>query len=273
MTTLGSTIGGLAVPLLPPANATDTGADVALTVFAAYLSAFLTAYAGNAWRAVAPSEPIVRKTFTHDPEDYEFSENDLPALYLFRTGSVRPIEQLAEDWRLHYDNIRVFWVLPNTGTDKQRRRTPYIPAVGKLMDAAFDRERDPVFVWPSDTDPTTARQGTVVTRAAGVEWAVGKTWQKKRLAIQMASGEGLRRVYDAVDFKLEIAERIIQGFDDLSSTAQLDLMVGLADGISPMLPFSELLAIGPFSSAFAVGFDGSVTRGSFSSGFSTGFEQ
>lgn len=271
MTTLGSTIGGLSLPLDPPAQGEVIG-EKALVIFGLYLQAFLRAYAGTAWATVAPSEPIVRKVFTHDPEDYDFSENDLPALYLFRTGSAKPIEQMAEDWRVHHDNVRIFWVLPNVAQDRQRLRSPILPYVGKLFDAAFDRERDPVFVLDSDPDPTKFEQGSMVTRAAGVEWAIGDTWKKLRLGIAMRAGEGERRLYDAVDFKLELAERVIQGFDDLTSIPQLDLMVGITDEVNPLLPFSEFEDIGPFSSGFGIGFSGSIVQGGFSTGFASGFE-
>lgn len=226
MTTRGTTLGGLSIPLAPTPRG-ETPADPALSTFARYLTAILRTYAGAAWTALAPAEPIVRKYFTHDPEEYEFVDKDLPALYLFRTGSAKQIEQFAEDWRVHHDGVRIFWVLPYASQDKQAERKAFLPAVGKLIDSAFDRGRDPAFVAVGDPDPTAARQGSVVQRIAGVEWAIGREWKPLRLAIRMRPGEGEQRVYDALDFKLEIAERIKHGFEDLSSPSALDVKVAV----------------------------------------------
>lgn len=254
MTTLGSMLGGLAVPLLPPATASDSSRDLALEVLAGYVSAVLNTYAADAWRAVAAGEPVVRRVFTHDPQDYEFSEGDLPALYLFRTGSTKPIEDMAEDYRVHYDNLRLFWVMPGTGQAQQRKRVPIISALGKLIDVAIDRGRDPVYVRSDDTDPTAARQGTVLFRAAGAMYIRVVQWTKTNLAIQMSPGQGEHRVYQALDLKIELQEDIVQGFDDLSSVPSLDLTVLLNDEVNPRLPFSEVIAIGSFSSDFSSAF-------------------
>src|SRR3954464_8415418 len=127
----GSTLGGLSVPLAPAATKTDTIADPALDVVIAYFKAILMAYADAAWKSVAPGEPIVRRTFTHDPEEYEFVETDLPALYLFRTGSNKNAEDQAEDIREHTDGVRLFWIMPPASQDKQRRRAPIVAALGK----------------------------------------------------------------------------------------------------------------------------------------------
>jgi hypothetical protein len=66
----------------------------------AYIRALFNAYASTAWHSVAPGEPIVRNAFTHDPEEYDFAETHLPALYLFRTGSARNSEDIAADIRI-----------------------------------------------------------------------------------------------------------------------------------------------------------------------------
>jgi hypothetical protein len=255
MTTLGSTIGGLAVPLVPPSTATATIDDPALDVVVGYIAAIVRTYAGAAWRAVAPGEPLLRRTFTHDPEDYEFAETDLPALYAFRTGSAKPTEDQAEDYRISTDTVRLFWVMPRASTEQQRRRVPFIQALGKLIDLAIDRGRDPAYVRSDDPDPTKTAQGTVLLRASGLHWLRSKGWTKTNLAIKMAAGDA-SRTYQALDMKLEFEEQEIQGYDDLASIPNLDLMVSIApgDGTTP-LPFSEHINAGSFSSGFSAGFD------------------
>ncbi len=255
MTTLGSTIGGLAVPLVPPLSPKATIDDPALDVVIGYITAIFNAYAGDAWRAVAPGEPLLRRTFTHDPEDYDFAETDLPAMYAFRTGSAKPTEDQAEDYRIATDTVRLFWVMPRASTEQQRRRSPFIQALGKLLDLAIDRGRDPAYVRADDPDPTKVAQGTVLLRAAGLHWLRSKSWTKTTLAIKMAAGDA-SRTYQALDVKLEFEEHERQGYDDLSSIPNLALTVAIAQGDgTPPLPFSQLTSLGAFSSGFSSGFD------------------
>jgi hypothetical protein len=255
MTTLGSTIGGLAVPFVPPLSPAATIEDPALDVILGYVTAIFNTYAAASWLAVAPGKPIVQRGFTHDPQDYVFSEAHLPALYIFRTGSARATEDAAEDYRFSYDTVRLFWVMPRAEQDQQRRRAPILPALGKLIDLMIDRGRDPSYVRADDPDPTKTAQGTVLLRAAGLVWLKSVSWTKTTLAIQMGQG-AMSNTYQALDVKLELQEQEIQGYDDLASIPNLDLMVSIAtgDGTTP-LPFSEHINAGSFSSGFSAGFD------------------
>jgi len=246
MTADGSTIGGRAVPLVGVSSKTDTVKDYALDVVVGYLAAILRTYAESAWHSVAPGEPIVRRAFTHDPQEYEFNQNDLPALYMFRTGSARNAENLSEDYRIHTDGVRLFWVLPPGSPDTDRRRSPIIQAVGKLIDLKIDRVRDPCYVLANDPDPTKMAEGTVVIRAAGLNWIKFLQWKLAKLAIQIGEGAA-RRVYQALDVTFEFEESITQGFADISNPSSVDAMFAI-DGAKdtdgnplPAVPFSELI--------------------------------
>jgi hypothetical protein len=242
----GSTIGALAVPLLPPASKSDTVADPALDIVLAFIRAMFNTYAAAAWKSVAPGEPIVRCAFIHDPEEYDFSEGDLPALYLFRTGSAKNSEQVAEDIRVQTDTLQLFWVLPRCEPSQERIRAPIFGALGKLIGLKIDRSRDPAFVLASDPDPTKTAQGTVVLRAAGLNWISFLQWQKTTLAIQM--GEGMqRRAYQALSVKLQFEEQIDNRFDDLSNPTGVDFTAAVAGAVDsngnplPVVPFSKFI--------------------------------
>jgi hypothetical protein len=240
----GSTIGGQALPLVAASSATATIADPALDIVLGYIRALFNRYAAAAWASVAPNEPIVRTAFTHDPQEYAFSVGHLPALYLFRTGSARNTEDIAEDIRMAADNVRLFWVLPPGDEEKQRRRTPIIQALGKLIDLKIKRTRDPAYVLASDPDPTKTAEGTVVMRAAGLSELRFRQWEKTTIAISVAGGTE-RKLYQALSVKLEFDEQLTQEFDDLTAPAENTTgfeIAGAADSSGaplPNVPFAE----------------------------------
>jgi hypothetical protein len=244
----GSTIGALAVPLVAPANSSSTVSDPALDIVLGFIAAVLKSYAATAWASVAPGEPIVRRAFTHDPEDYDFSEGDLPALYMFRTGSANPPEDQSDDLRQHTDSVRLFWIVPRCEPDQERRRVPFFPALGKLIDLKIQQTRDPAYVLASDTDPAKTAQGTVVMRAAGLDWIRFLKWDKTTVAIKM--GDGLQsRTYQALDVKLQFQEQITVRYNNLTNATQADASFAIAGAVDssgnplPAVPFA------PFSSS------------------------
>jgi len=242
----GSTIGANPVPFVAPATSKATVADPALDIVLAFIRAIFERYAATAWRSVAPpTEPIVKRAFTHDPEDYDFSEDDLPGLYLFRTGSAKNNEDIAEDIRIATDSVRMFWVLPPAEQTKQARRVPIIQALGKLVDLKIKRVRDPAYVLASDPDPTKTAEGTVVIRAAGLHWLRCLKWQKTALALKKIGGGQERKVYQALECMLEFEEELTQRFDDLTNPSSVDAMFAIAGAVDtdgaplPDVPFSE----------------------------------
>ena len=78
--------GSLPIPVPVPSGDATPG-DPGLDIFAGYLKATLNFYAGAAWQAIAPGEPLVRNAFTFDPEQVAWSDSKLPALFVFRNGS------------------------------------------------------------------------------------------------------------------------------------------------------------------------------------------
>jgi hypothetical protein len=245
----GSTIGLNPVPLVAPAVRTATVCDPAIDIVRDYIRAIFNTYAATAWRSVAPpTEPIVKRAFSHDPQEYDFNEDDLPALYLFRTGSAKNAESVASDIRVHADSVRMFWVLPPAPQEQQARRVPIIQALGKLVDLKIERVRDPAYVLASDPDTTKTEQGTVVIRAAGLNWLRFLQWQTIALALKVGmtpqGGAQERKVYQALECKLEFEEQATQRYDDLTNASGVDALFNLsgstdADGDPlPPVPFA-----------------------------------
>jgi len=160
-----TTYGLIQLPVQSPATPEEAAGDPALTVVAEYLRAVINAYATTAWRTVAPADPPidgrdfpVNSAFTHDPEDEAFSENALPAIYLFRSSGTgaRAVEDAAEDYRLERSTWVFWWVYRPTTQSKSKKRAPFVNAVAKIIDEALDRGRDAAFVRAGDTDPLSA---------------------------------------------------------------------------------------------------------------------
>lgn len=165
--------GALPFPITAP-SATATVSDPALDTLLAYLKAFANQYGATAWQAVykantvLPNNPVVG-TFSHDPEYDQFNERDLPALFLFRNTG-RHGEDIGEDIRCTYSTLTLWWVFPaDRDMHRRVRQRPFLNGMAKLVDQAFRKERDPVYVVAGDTEPTAATEGSVVLLHAGIE--------------------------------------------------------------------------------------------------------
>jgi len=185
------------VPLPVPLAATKSPFPAPeLDAIGSYLTAYLRAYVGARWKQVAPGADsnIVKAFHTHDPEQYDFNADHLPALYIFGTGSEREPERTAEDWRVHTNGIRVLWILPNVDQFQQAARSRALAFVADTIDHALELGRDPCWVVEDDPDPTALEQGSVLLRHAGLKslhagrWTPGRTlirpWSPKLDAVE-----------------------------------------------------------------------------------------
>jgi hypothetical protein len=93
--------------------------DPALDAIGGYLSACLNDQLKSSWGAVNPGVPFV-KSFRTDTPGYEFNERDLPALFVWRSGSVD--EQVTDDWTETITEVTVTWVPQNAVQAKRSLR-------------------------------------------------------------------------------------------------------------------------------------------------------
>lgn len=164
------------IPLVAPAAEMDA-ADRAVSIFGDYFKTVLNARAPLAWAAVAPAPtgtvttltmPVVRNVLTHDPRKVSFSEAQLPAIYMDRSGGERPFWQ-TEDWRIVNDTWTMLWVFPPAVQATQRARGSITTGIVKVLDRAVEQCRDPVWTLAGDTDTTAA---TVAALPAAIKTSV-----------------------------------------------------------------------------------------------------
>ncbi len=87
-------------------------------------------------------------------------------------------------------------------------------AVAKLIDSAIRRGRDPSFIVDGDTDTSSAVEGSVVIRHAGLMKLEGGQWRPGNVLIQKVGGTE-REAFPAMLGSFTIAEV----FEDLPGTA------------------------------------------------------
>ena len=145
-------------------------ADPALGVLRDYFQAVITAWLRDAWLAVAPNEAIVRSTYTHDPEELDFTEHDLPVLCVWLDRDAQP-KRLADGYQEAENILNILWVLPPTPHEKGSVRFPFFAGFNKAISFAVLRERDPAYVHPDDAGAVSAvAYGSDVLKHAGLDW-------------------------------------------------------------------------------------------------------
>jgi|SRR3990167_868524 len=280
--------GSLPIPVPVPSGDATPG-DPGLDIFAGYLKATLNFYAGAAWQAIAPGEPLVRNAFTFDPEQVAWSDSKLPALFVFRNGSAKRTEKEAEDVPVAHTNIVVLWVMPPTKHERREKWGPFRNAIAKVIEAVIANNADPAFVVsPGTSTPAALREGTVLTEAAGFFKIFLDSWKPSTLVLGMYD-LGPSRVYTALDCRFTVQEQLAPDFDGLSYPAKLDLRIGLrqpgeaityvtVDATEYLVETGEVDAGrsifgGGFSAGFSAGFDSPSPPSAFSAGFSFGFQR
>jgi hypothetical protein len=139
--------GLLGLPVAAAPNGT-TG-DPALGVLGAFLSAVLTAELAAAWEPLAPGRPVVRRVFPYSVYKRRFLKEDMPSLFLFRSGAGTCEPYTADAYR-RTQTVLVQWVYPPAINENQIDRDPFVNAVGAAMERAVYRGRHPAWVVPSD---------------------------------------------------------------------------------------------------------------------------
>lgn len=95
-------------------------------------------YCGEAWRAHAPEEYIVRRTFLRKPMEGDFKSQSLPALYLWPERTVGR-RRLADEITLTKYRVAVLWVQPPTHTTRQQ----FVRAFWTRVDQAINATVNP----------------------------------------------------------------------------------------------------------------------------------
>jgi hypothetical protein len=227
--------GGMSIPTATPA-AGEAVTDPALSLVGLYLRAFVNAYGGAAWRAVAPGTDPVATVYTHDPRRRQayFNEAELPAIFLTRTGGA-PRERVAEELRIIVDTVALLWVFPLGKREQQRVREPFVAGLVRLIDRALDATRDPCFIVAGDTDPNAEKFGSDVfglTRISALDFV---RWDRATVDIRVEGGVGRERSpetrsYEAALVTLSLAERDVADVEDATEPVALSFTTTTPDG-------------------------------------------
>jgi hypothetical protein len=171
-------VGGLLLPVPPPAfgprlpNEPDVAPvlDPALDVLSQFFRAILEFYCREAWDNIAPGEPVVRKLSSgHEPEDFDFSDTDLPLLALWREGDGQPT-LLTDGAAQAQTTVNVLWIYAPADEQKLAARSPFFNAFTKAMLLAFKQQRDPAWVRAEDVaNPVSRTYGSYVWGLAGID--------------------------------------------------------------------------------------------------------
>jgi hypothetical protein len=137
------------LPLPVPPRAKGPAGDPALEVLGAFLAAVLKVDVGKAWEPLAPGRPIVRGVFPHSVVKRRFVKEDLPHLFVFRSGNGRSERYTIDTYR-RTQTVLVQWVFPPALNEHQTDRDPVVNAIGAAMERALYRARHPAWVAPAD---------------------------------------------------------------------------------------------------------------------------
>lgn len=174
--------------------------DPLLDVLLAFMKAVLNADTGTAWAAVAPADPLpVAFTFTHDPDLESFSDNNTPALYIWRDadkGSKRYSQDLIADEA----PISVLWVPPPASQEDRRVRRPFRNAIKKCLKAAFGKGRHPAWVVEDDDYFEPEEYGSVLLKHAKAASLKLGEFRPHELVIE--SLDGGKTIFDCLFFTI-----------------------------------------------------------------------
>lgn len=227
--------GPLPVPLVAPKTG-EAVADPFISTTLSFFAAVLNANAPAAWRAVfkdVPNAPVVKGTFTDDPEPENgvFNESQLPALFFWRSDVRDPV-YIAEDWLTQESRCTLLWVMP-PAADRLKRslRTSVINGIARTLMMMVERDCDPSWVVPGDLDPKAATRGSLFSVwGAWMEFMVG-AWKPYQLKVRMLDRGAPPRPYDAVRITCRVVERLtydLTVFD--ASAGGMDLTTKTTDG-------------------------------------------
>jgi len=160
---MSDTYGALNFPVQIPAQ-NESVHDPALDYIGAYFKACLNYQLGPSWQAVNPDRKFV-ETYEVGEPDETFNERDLPAIFIYR--SMAYDEQISDDWNETCTDVSVTWVPQNAVQAKRALRSTGVNGFQKVISRALELGRSPVWIDPSDDDPSAKTLGSCLMTRAG----------------------------------------------------------------------------------------------------------
>ena len=106
-----------------------------------FLRAVGNKHCAEVWRTVCADRPLpIAATFAHNPQEVEFNERSLPALFACHPQS--KFKGLTEDMRLEAETITLLCVAPPAPQQQLARRAVFAASLFKTFDWAIERDYD-----------------------------------------------------------------------------------------------------------------------------------
>ena len=236
--------GALQVPVPTPADpSTYAAGDPFLDTLAAFLQASLNADLATLWATIHPAIVGPSKTavpvpfvFTHDPDEASFSENQLPALFVWRAEEPKHVNW-SQDWTKGVSNVSILWIPPLAQQEHRRIRQPFRNAFAKALHKNLYWGRNPAWIVAGDTEAKAADYGSLfINHAQVTQYKLGPV-QPHVLHIQPYEGGKELDKYEGILATVEVWETLrldttsIAALDDVRGT----IAIGAdSDGLNPL---------------------------------------
>jgi hypothetical protein len=212
--------------------------DPALDVLADFLKASINYDTKVGWAVIHPgivkpaTEPLpVVHTHTHNPDDLDFRENELPALFVYRVE--HPITSaFTQDWDKEVSRIAALWVPPSATYEQATIREPFRNAVAKSIHRSLRRRRNRGWVVPGDTDPKAADYGSLLSSRLGAASLHVLSVKPFPLIVEKS-----QTPYDAMLATIELTEISSSLYDDNPALDRIEGTVTVGpkvDGETPL---------------------------------------
>lgn len=189
---MADTFGALEIP---PAAGSEPAGDPALGHLTAFVAAVLNADAQAAWSAVFPRPDdarlaaVVRRAFTQDQLLGGWTEDDLPAIFVWRERGRQ--QDATQGYRTETATFRLLWVFPKDEQLRHVERAGMPRALMATLGAAIYQQRHPAWVAEADAAGTEGADPKAPTLAADDDAiALARPTQTSPLSLSGASLDG-----------------------------------------------------------------------------------
>jgi len=212
-----------------PIVITPSPADPLLTYLLSFLKTAANVRLGTEFgalmtpnRSPAAAESPVAFVFEHDPEQGEFNDTKLPALFMFRNADgTGTTESLTADWQISTENLTMLWVCPAATQGRVASRSKFPSKLFHLFSALIDMNRDKSWRVSGDTDTLAATEGSdLAAFAKFFQLCMVQSPRNKPLVIPIEDAPSLS--YPCWEARLQVKERLTYDVDNNATLTGLN---------------------------------------------------
>lgn len=206
---MSDTYGSATLPLATVATSsvtiTPNAFDPLLDYLASYLKTIANARLLADWILKAPNTLPVKEAFPFSPDEGHINDRDLPALFVYRTGSKTRL-RLADGYRIDRSTVSLLYVPQLAPMQPRDIRMAFPNELFKLWDAVLESGRDRSWIVAGDADVNAVSLGSSLgayTKTFRLE--VGM-WARTPITVSM--DDGPPRVYFASTTTIDLEEHL-----------------------------------------------------------------